>query len=261
MGIDFGALIIDLETLVSSSKEDFVNKFWNSYENYVKTYNRLLKDVQSLGFYKELNFIEQVPFSDQAFDSGFTKHEQAKLREVTNASNILLQKVKLLLSPPAPDTRLNSQVRSNKIFVVHGQDNTMKSDVTQTLQQLDLDPIILHEKPNSTQTLIQKTSDYTHVSFAVILLSPDELAYPTEKTSDEAKSQAKQNIIFELGYLLGRLGKQNVVAIYRKKKDFETPNDINEILWIEYKTGWYFELIKQLQAANFDVDANKLGWL
>ena len=101
MGIDFGALIIELETLASGSKEDFVNEFWGSYENYVETYNRLLKDVQSLGFYKQLKPIEEVPFSDQAFDSGYTKLEKAKLREIVNQSNILLQKVKLLLSPPA----------------------------------------------------------------------------------------------------------------------------------------------------------------
>ena len=80
MGIDFGSLIIDLETLASSSKEDFSNEFWSSYENYVKEYNRLLKDIQSLGFYKELKFLEQVPLSDQSFDSGFSKPEQAKLR-------------------------------------------------------------------------------------------------------------------------------------------------------------------------------------
>jgi len=262
MGIDFGSLIVDLETLASSSKEDFSNEFWGSYETYLKTYNLLLKDLQSLGFYKELKFLEQVPLSDQSFDSGYSKHEQAKLREVTNASNILLRKVKLLLSPPKSDNRrVNNQVRSNKIFVVHGHDNEMKSDVAQTLQKLDLDPIILHEKPNSPQTLIEKISDYTHVSFAVVLVSPDDLAYPEEKTPDEAKYRANQNVIFELGYFLGRLGKQNVIAIYRKKKDFEIPNDYNGVLWIEYKSGWYFELIKELQACNFEVDANKLGWL
>jgi len=261
MGVDFGALIVDLETLASCSKEDFSNEFWGSYEEYLNKYNVLLKDLQTLGFYKELKFLEQVPLSDQSFDSGFSKQEQAKLREVTNASQVLLQKVKLLLSPPKTDQRLNSQVRSNKIFVVHGQDNEMKTDVTQTLQKLDLEPIILHEKPNSPQTLIEKISDYAHVSFAVVLVSPDDLAYPEEKTPDEAKHRAGQNVIFELGYFLGRLGRQNVIAIYRKKKDFEIPNDYNGVLWIEYKTGWYFELIKELQACNFDVDANKLGWL
>lgn len=261
MGIDFGSLIVDLGTLASSSKEDFSNEFWGSYENYVTKYNLLLKDIQTLGFYKELKFIEQVPFSDQAFDSGFTKHEQAKLREVTNAANSLLQKVKLLLSPPKTDNRVNNKVRSNKIFLIHGQDNEMKTDVTQTLQKLDLDPIILHEKPNRGRTLIEKISDYAHVSFAVVLLSPDDLAYPEEKTPDEAKYRAEQNVIFELGYFLGRLGRQNVIAIYRKKKDFEIPNDYNGVLWIEYKSGWYFKLINELQASNFDVDANKLAWL
>ena len=261
MGIDFGSLIVDLETLASSSKEDFSNEFWNSYETYVDKFNLLLKDLQVLGFFKELKFIEHVPFSDQSFTTGFTKHEQAKLREITNASNSLLQKVKLLLSPPASDNKVNNQVRSNKIFVVHGHDNEMKLDVAQTLQKLDLDPILLHEQPNRGRTIIEKITDYAHVSFAVVLLSPDDLAYPEEKTSDEAKYRARQNVIFELGYFLGRLGRQNVIAIYRKKKDFEIPNDYNGVLWIEYKNGWYFELIRELQACNFDVDANKLGWL
>ena len=261
MGIDFGSLIVDLETLVSSSKEDFSNEFWGSYEDYLNKYNLLLKDLQSLGFFKELKFIEQVPFSDQAFDSGFTKHEQAKLREITNASNSLLRKVKLLLSPPKSDNRVNNQVRSNKIFVVHGHDNEMKLDVAQTLQKLDLDPIILHEKPNRGQTIIVEITDYAHVSFAIVLLSSDDLAYPEEKTPDEAKYRIRQNVIFELGYFLGRLGRQNVIALIRKKKDFKIPNDYNGILWIEYKSGWYFKLIKELQACNFDVDANKLGWL
>ena len=260
MGIDFGSLIVDLETLVSSSKEDFVNEFWSSYETYVNKYNLLLKNLQSLGFYKELRPIESVPFSDQAFESGFTKQEQAKLREVTNVSNSLLRKVKLLLSPPV-SYNLNNQVRSNKIFVIHGNDNDMKSDVTQILEKLEIDPIILHEKPTSSQTLIEKISNHSQVSFALVLFSPADLAYPEEKNLNEAKYRAKQNFIFELGYFLGRLGAENVVAIYRKKKDFEIPTDYKGVLWIEYKSGWYFKLIKQLQACHFNVDANNLGWL
>lgn len=252
MCVDFGSLIIDLEALASSSREDFVNEFWGSYENYVKTYNGLLKDLQSLGFYKQLTPLEEVPFSDQAFDSGFSKQEKAKLREVANASDILLQKAKLLLSPPAP-TKLNSKVRSNQIFLVYGQNNEMTSDVTRTLQKLELEPITLHE-------VTDKTVDYPHVSFAVVLLSPDILAYPKEKTPDQAKHRPTQNIIFALGYLLGHLGKHNVAAIYPPKQGFQIP-DNHSVLWIEYKTGWYLKLIKELKAANFDVDANKLGWL
>lgn len=244
MSVDFGALIIELESLVSSSKEDFANEFWSSYENYIQTYNRLLNDLQSLGFYKQLTPIEEVPFSDQAFDSGYTKQEKAKLREIVNQSNILLQKVKLLLSPPAP-TKLNSQVRSNQIFLIYEKVNPMVSDVTNTLENLDLEAITV----NSPQELTNKTVTYPHVSFAVVIYSPD-----------QAKHQPTQNIIYTLGYLVGRLGNTNVVVIYSQKQGLEIPDDRN-ILWIEYKTGWYLKLVKELEAANFEVDANKLSWL
>jgi hypothetical protein len=244
MSVDFGALIIELESLVSSSKEDFANEFWSSYENYIQTYNRLLKDLQSLGFYKQLTPIDDVPFSDQAFDSGYTKQEKAKLREIVNQSNILLQKVKLLLSPPAP-TKLNSHVRSNQIFLVYEKVNPMVSDVTNTLENLDLEAITV----NSSQELTDKTVTYPHVSFAVVILSPD-----------QAKHQPTQNTIYTLGYLVGRLGNTNVVAIYPQKKGLEIPDNSN-ILWIEYKTGWYLKLVKELEASNFEVDANKISWL
>ena len=156
---------------------------------------------------------------------------------------------------------MNDRVRSNKIFLVHGSDNEMKSDVSKILQTLDLDPIILHENLDMMKNLIEKINDYSHISFAVVLLSSDDLAYSKEITPDDGKNRVIQNVIFELGYFLGRLGKQNVIAIYLKKKGFEIPNNYNGVLWVEYKTGWYFELIRELQTANFDVDANKLGLL
>ena len=45
-----------------------------------------------------------------------------------------------------------------------------------------------------------------------------------------------------------------------QKQGLEIPDD-SSVLWIEYKTGWYLKLVKELEAANFEVDANKLGWL
>ena len=259
MSVDFGSLIIDLETLVGNSKEDFSNEFWSEYETYLKTYNNILKDLQSLGFYKKMKPVEPVPFSDQSFESGVSKQEQAKLREITNASDNLLRKVKLLLSPPKSYT-VNNQVRSNQIFVVNGNDNELKQEVIQTLEKLEVEPINLTEEANSKNKLITKVSEHPNVSFAVVLVSPDDIAHSKEKTADESSYQATQNVIFELGYFLGKLGKQNVVAIYPPQKNFNIPTEYEGILWIEHKVGWYFKLINELKACNFDVDANKLGW-
>lgn len=45
---------------------------------------------------------------------------------------------------------------TKKIFVVHGHDNEMKQAVARVLQNLGLEPIILHERPNQGKTLIEK---------------------------------------------------------------------------------------------------------
>ncbi|MFA5363738.1 MAG: TIR domain-containing protein [Candidatus Bathyarchaeia archaeon] len=253
MGVDFGSLIIDLETLASSSKEDFSNEFWSDHETYLKTYNRILKDIQTLGFYKKEKPIEPVPYCDHSFGSGYSNEEKAKLREITNAAESLLRKARALLAPPVAYNR-SGKVRSNQLFLVQGNDNQIKNDVTETLQNLELEPIILDETANGEQAFIEKIVEYNHVSFAVVILAVDEQAESPGKT-------VNQNVLFELGYLLGRFGKENVVAVYNKCKDFQMPNMHREVRWIEYKTGWNLELVKELKACNFDVDANKLSWL
>jgi predicted nucleotide-binding protein len=250
MGVDFGALIIDLETLVSSSKEDFSNEFWSDYETYLKKYNRILKDIQTLGFYKKEKPIEPVPYCDHSFGSGYSNEEKAKLREVTNASESLLRKVRALLAPPVAYNR-GGKLRSNQLFLVTGNNDQMKNDVTETLQNLELEPIILDDNENGERTFIEKVADNEHVSFAVVVLSPEEIDGKT----------VNQNTVFMLGYLVGRLGKENIVVVYNKNKDFQIPNMHSEVLWVEYKTGWNLELVKELKNCNFDVDANKLSWL
>lgn len=261
MSIDFGSLIIDLEILANSSNEDFYKEFWSEYENYLEKYNSLLRNLQSLGFFKELKFVDSVPLSDQSFDSGFSKYEKAKLREISNAATALLRKVKLLLSPPVSEIKLNNKVRSNKIFVVSGNDRELKSNVIQNLEKLDLDPIILDGETGAAKKIIEEINKYCNVSFAVVLLSPDEIDHSIKKTTDAAKLSSNQRVFFELGYFIGKLGKQNVVSIYKNKKFFQFLNDFNGLQWIEYKMGWYYDLIKILKNCNFNVNANKISWI
>jgi len=259
MGVDFGSLIVDLETLVSNSKEDFSNEFWSEYENYLKTYNKLLKDLQSLGFYKKMKPLEPVPFSEQSYDSGYSKQEKAKLREINNAADNLLKKVKLLLSPPVKYV-VNPKVRSNQLFLVPGNRPEMNEDVLQTLQKLELEPIILNKNAEEQKKLIEKVNDYPNATFGVVLLSPDN-SVCLKESSDASKYQASQTAIFQSGFFLGKFGKNNVVAIYWPKKGFEIPDQYEGIRWVEYKQGWYFKLINELKDSNFDVDANKLSWI
>ena len=81
------------------------------------------------------------------------------------------------------------------------------------LEKLDLEPIILHEKPNAGRTVIEKFSDYADVQFAVVLLTADDLGKPHD-SHQEAQLRARQNVILELGYFLGKLGRARVCALY-----------------------------------------------
>jgi predicted nucleotide-binding protein len=154
-----------------------------------------------------------------------------------------------------------SAPRSNKVFIVHGWDDEMKIDVARTVEKLGLQAIILHEQPNGgSRTIIEKFSDYADVSFAIVLLSPDDMAYTTKEKPENAKARARQNVVLELGYFMGKLGREKVFPLLKKTYDIEIPSDYSGVVYTEYDTHgvWRYRLAKELRAGGFDVDANKL---
>ena len=152
-----------------------------------------------------------------------------------------------------------AQSQSNKVFVVHGHDEEMKQHVARTLTQIGLSPVILHEQPNSGKTIIEKFETNADVSFAVVLLSPDEMAFPAEMDAKSAKPRARQNVVLELGYFIGKLGRKHVFAL-KRDENLELPSDISGVVYTAYDTAghWRFELVRELKAVGYGVDANQL---
>ncbi len=136
----------------------------------------------------------------------------------------------------------------------------MKQALARTLEKLKLQPIILHEQPNKGRTIIEEFEDYAKVHFAIVILSPDDKGYSKDDTGRRAKRRARQNVIFGLGFFIGKLGRDHVVGLYRKDKDFELPSDFNGVMYIEYDdTGaWRYKLIDELKAAQFQVSKDNL---
>ncbi|MCL2574841.1 MAG: nucleotide-binding protein [Defluviitaleaceae bacterium] len=145
--------------------------------------------------------------------------------------------------------------KSDKVFIVHGHNEAMKLAVSGIVSKLGLTPIILHEQTDKGQTIIEKFEKHSEdVSFAIVLLSADDKMESGDK-------RARQNVILELGYFFGKLGRQNVVALKDTSETVELPSDTIGILYKQYDCAngaWRFELAKELKAAGFDVDANKL---
>jgi hypothetical protein len=60
-------------------------------------------------------------------------------------------------------SKSTSVVLSNKIFVVHGHDHTLKTEVENFLHDIGLEPIVLHKKPDEGQTIIEKFEKHSDV--------------------------------------------------------------------------------------------------
>jgi len=149
---------------------------------------------------------------------------------------------------------------SRRVFIVHGHDNALKSEIARFLEQLDFVPVILHEQPDSGRTVFDKLeAELADVGFAFVLLSPDDFG---GVSGSDKKPRARQNVIFEHGLLAGRLGPQRVCAIV--KSDVELPSDLHGVLYKHLPTGMSsvqsiaLDLILELKAAGYEVDANRI---
>lgn len=141
----------------------------------------------------------------------------------------------------------------NKVFIVHGHDEVLKNDVANFLKKLDLTPIILHEQANKGKTIIEKLEYYTDVDYAIILYTPCDLGGRTE---NNLNFRARQNVVFEHGFLMSKLGRENISVI--KKDNIELPNDITGTVYVNGRYDWQSELIKELKSSSFNIDANKI---
>jgi predicted nucleotide-binding protein len=152
------------------------------------------------------------------------------------------------------------RVDDTKVFVVHGHNEAMKEATARTLEKLGLSAIILHEKANSGNTLIEKFVKHSDVGFAVVLLSSDDYGYSKNNSVKNAKLRTRQNVVFEFGYFIGYLGRNRVVAILESVENFEKPSDLDGVVYIPYTSSnkWQLDLARELKEAGYQVDYNRL---
>lgn len=142
-----------------------------------------------------------------------------------------------------------------KIFLVHGHDTTILHQVARLLEQLDIEPIVLFEQPGKGQTIIEKLESNSNVAFAVVILTPDDVGKALAE--DNLKPRARQNVVFELGYFIGRLNRTRVSVLY--DESIELPSDYRgvEYIKIDIDGAWKLKLAKEMKAAGLDIDMNK----
>lgn len=141
----------------------------------------------------------------------------------------------------------------SKVFIVHGHDEGPREAVARFLEQLGIKPLILHEQASQNRTVIEKVDDHGEVGFAVVLMTPDDEGSVKGGT---AAPRARQNVLLELGYFMGRLGRKRVCAF--KRGEVEIPSDFAGVIAEEFDPngGWRQKLAVELDAAGYKIDWN-----
>lgn len=172
----------------------------------------------------------------------------------------LLAKADLIKSEKisTPTTAVTArQVSKNEVFIVHGHDDLAKTKAARFVEKLGLKPIILHEQTSSGKTIIEKIEEYSNVGFGIVLYTPCDKGC---KSGEESKllNRARQNVVFEHGYLIGKIGRQNVCALV--KDEVEVPNDISGVVYVKMDAdeSWHLKIAKELRSSGYDIDLNRL---
>lgn len=161
-----------------------------------------------------------------------------------------------LREPPAPVIPPSVACGSHtfnisQVFIVHGHDELAKLEMADFIENLGLEPIILHMQASSGRTIIEKIEYYSNVGFGVVLYTPCDVG--SKAGALTGSYRARQNVVFEHGYLIGKLGRSRVSAVV--KGSVETPNDISGVVYVSLddKGSWKEELKKEMRSVGYHV--------
>jgi predicted nucleotide-binding protein len=194
-----------------------------------------------------------VNMSDEEYQEHLTSTLKNRVKMLDSCIEQL--EIQLKISPGVGMARPIAQEArvSRRVFLVHGHDHGAKEAVARFLGRLEFEPVILHEQANQGRTLIEKFEDFADVEFAVVILTPDDIGRAATETAEHHR--ARQNVILELGFFLGKFGRRKVCAL--QQRGVEPPSDLAGIVYIPFEgEDWKGQLVRELRAAGFTVDAN-----
>lgn len=230
---------------------------YSSWELLTRNYLEKAFGANSPNVTSVMNVGKYGSFPMNAGDDWWENHRsnslQTQIRKIEGLIELLKTEIQLEEGTTAS---LQKQGMGHRIFLVHGHNEAILHEAARFLEKLDQDVIILREQPNKGRTIIEKFEDYADAGFAIVILTNDDRGGPSEVPFKEQNTRARQNVIFEFGYFIGRLGRKRVCALYTS--GVEIPSDYSGVLYIQLdeQGGWRLALAKEMKAAGLPIDMN-----
>jgi len=164
---------------------------------------------------------------------------------------------------------------SRNIFIVHGRDHKPMKELKAMLREFGLNPIVLHEQPSASRTIVEKLEKYSDVGYAFVILTPDDEGISSNDFDKEIlkkgpigrkatnaidsmlskmRVRARQNVVLEFGYFIGKLERDRVCCLH--KGNVELPSDMHGIVYIPFKESVNEvgdKIVKELKAAGYEI--------
>jgi predicted nucleotide-binding protein len=246
----------EIRSLESSSTPelDVLRKKVNTTLQYILGGNSVEYEEYELGsFYPWYRSVSEIP------DFYKTKIREAVLR-LQSLIEIFMERIEhseAAASQVATASRERTRQKTGKVFIVHGHDDGVKASVARFIEKLGFQPVILHEQANEGRTIIEKFEAHADADFAVVLFTPDDMGYQVKQGYEHTKPRARQNVVLELGFFMGSLGRNRVAVLHTG--DLEMPSDYSGVLFIPLSDEiWTYRLAKEMKAVGLDVDLNRM---
>jgi predicted nucleotide-binding protein len=257
-----GQRLYEMQTQTNQDLEDLLTGY-RAWTNYVSEYLKYSFNKPENEYRKTFNdegysFMGRIgDYPNEVSDKKDLIHRRiSNLTNLIKAVDFFRQSAHEQHLPEGPIRNVVA-TEKNQVFIVHGHDEAAKVKAARFIEKLELTPIILHEQPNAGKTVIEKIEEHTNVGFGIILYTPCDVG--GKKGSDAIlMDRARQNVVFEHGYLIGKIGRKNVCALV--KGNIETPTDISGVLYITMDDGdaWQIAVARELKSAGYTIDMNRL---
>lgn len=147
--------------------------------------------------------------------------------------------------------------KKKRVFVVHGHDTNVRNEVELFVRSIEYEPIILCKRADMGDTIIEKIErEAKDVCYAIVIYTSCDLG--KDKNDADLKPRARQNVVFEHGFMCAHLGRSHVCALL--EEGVEQPGDLKGVVYkpLDAAGAWKYQIADEMKAVGLEVDKNKI---
>ena len=242
-----------------AAEKDFIAKYERWHERNKEIYRSSFAVSNSVYFHEyETQLYDHLVYDD------IIKIDKDDIRRLINHLQTDIERVDLMKCE-VPDSKISSTTalskaevaKKKRVFVVHGHDTNVRNEVELFVRSIEYEPIILCKRADMGDTIIEKIErEAKEVCYAIVIYTSCDLG--KDKNDTDLKPRARQNVVFEHGFMCAHLGRSHVCALL--EDGVEQPGDLKGVVYkpLDAAGAWKYQIADEMKAVGLEVDKNKI---